>query len=176
MELKIALAEHWQKKKTRSCSKPKPDLFLLCFSVCSLPFVAANEPCYASNRSLLSSLGSGSSDRVFWKKTLHCKTDLLVSIISICIGHTPPCVALSRLKTWYRNSLCLVSLRGAAQCSSLSAPAPQTECSAQKLLPLYLRHGKELMGLKVCSVSMLISVVLNKKPTEMKRGFLKCAQ
>lgn len=141
MEPKIALAEHWQKKKTRSCSEPKPSFFLSCFSVCSLPFVAGNEPCYASNRSPLSSFGSGSSDRIFQEKNFALQNWAAgphhwVPIPSIYFGHTPPWLALSRLKIRYRNALWPISLRGAAQCSSLSATAPQTTRSAQKLLPL----------------------------------------
>lgn len=123
-------------KKTRSCNKHNQLSFCHeCFSLCSLSLLSRGWQCAATGTAF-HLLGVVVLLEYFRKKfctpELSCQSPSSV----FTLGTYYSCLALSRLEIRYWNAFWLVSLYGAAQHSFVFATAPQTNCSAQKLLPL----------------------------------------
>lgn len=136
MKLKIALAEYCQRRKLEVAISPTNFLFVMSVSLSvHCHFLAG-----------VCSVQQQEQPFIFWgvvvlleyfrKKfctpELSCQSPPSV----FTLGTYYSCLALSRLEIRYRNAFWLVSLYGAAQCSFVFSTAPQTNCSAQKLLPL----------------------------------------
>lgn len=130
MKLKISTCRVRSEKKTRSCSKSHQ------LSFCHKWFLCPH--CHFT-----AGVGSGQQweqpfifcGLLYFRKKF-CTSELNRHSPSAAFTLGISCLAIGRLEVRNQNALWLVSLRGAAQCSSLDATAPQNHSSALKQLPI----------------------------------------